>query len=83
MEERSQKNAITVLRPLFVTEIFKHITELILERNPMEVTNVMKPLHVTVFSVLKEFILVRKPIGVNNVVEPFTPYTTHQTHYSF
>lgn len=49
MEERSQKNAITVLRPLFVTEIFKHITELILERNPMEVTNVMKPLHVTVF----------------------------------
>lgn len=49
MEERSHKIAIIVLKPLFVTVIFKHITELILERNSMEVTNVMKPLHVTVF----------------------------------
>jgi KRAB domain-containing zinc finger protein len=46
--------------------------EYILERNPMNVINVIKPLHITVvFKTIKEHILERNPMNVINVVKPF------------
>ena len=41
---------INVVKHLYITVIFKYIKEHILERNPLNVTNVVKPLHETVIS---------------------------------
>ena len=52
--------------------IFAGIMEVFLERNPMNVLNVVKPFHITVvFNTIKEFMLERNPTIVMNVVKPF------------
>jgi hypothetical protein len=51
--------------------VFTGIKEVLPERNPMNILNVVKPLHVTlVFKGMKEFILERNLINVINVVKP-------------
>ena len=51
--------------------ISKYIKEHILERNPMNVISVVKPLHIIVISeYIKEYILERNLINVINVIKP-------------
>ena len=49
---------------------FKYISEHIQERNPMNVNNVVKPLHIAVLSkYISEHIQERNPKNLNNVVK--------------
>ncbi|XP_060232480.1 neurotrophin receptor-interacting factor 1-like, partial [Meriones unguiculatus] len=58
-------------------ETYKHLTALgikghILERNPLNVINVVKPLQIAVTArVIKELIVERNPMNVIDVVKPF------------
>ena len=54
-----------------ILKYMEGIKEVLPERNPMNILNVVKPLHVTlVFKGMKEFILERNLINVINVVKP-------------
>ncbi|XP_060232245.1 zinc finger protein 442-like, partial [Meriones unguiculatus] len=58
-------------------DTYKHLTAIgikghILERNPLNVINVVKPLQIAVTArAIKEFIVERNPMNVINVVKPF------------
>lgn len=46
--ERHQINVFDAIKPLHISEILKHIKEVILERNLVNILNVVKLLQVTV-----------------------------------
>lgn len=66
-------NVVNMVKLLHVTVIFTGMKEVTLERNSMDITNAVQPLHTkaVIFRGMKEVILDRNTMDVVSVVETY------------